>query len=42
VAGVGIWVARRTAPDMAEAWNLSITPDAPPAATPDKPEQRSA
>ncbi|MCF6231791.1 MAG: branched-chain amino acid ABC transporter permease [Rhodobacteraceae bacterium] len=26
----GIWVARRFAPEMAEAWHRSITPNAPP------------
>ncbi len=31
VAIVGFWLAKRSAPDMAEAWHRSITPDGPTA-----------
>lgn len=29
VAGVGFWLAKRSAPEMADAWHRSITPDVP-------------
>jgi branched-chain amino acid transport system permease protein len=48
VAGVGFWLAKQSAPEMADAWHRSITPDANPAtsdmapATPETVKERQS